>query len=57
MIYRNLCFHLTNKKTSTVDTTLIASLKNAEALYQAAEGYFSQADVASHVLPVFQALR
>ena len=57
MIYRNLCFHLTDKKTSIVDSTIIASLKNAEALYQAANGYFEQIDVPSRVLPVFQALR
>ena len=57
MIYRNLCFHLTNEKTSIVDTTIIARLKNAEALHQAANDYFEQIDMPSRVLPVFQALR
>ena len=57
IIYRNLCFHLTNEKTGIVDTTIISRLKNAEALQQAANGYFEQIDVPSRVLPVFQALR
>lgn len=57
MIYRNLCFHLTNDKTGIVDTMIIASLKNAEALHQAANDYFEQIDRPSRVLPVFQALR
>lgn len=57
MVYRDLCFHLTNDSALVADTAIIGSLKNAEALQQAANSYFLQSDVSSNVLLLFQALR
>ena len=57
MVYRNLCFHLTNKNTDSADSVIIADLKNSEALLEAANGYFERPDVSRRALSVFQALR
>ena len=56
MVYRDLCFHLTNDSALVADTAIIGRLKNAEALQQAANSYFLQSDVSSNVLLLFQAL-